>query len=836
MDYLTRHTTPPMNRSLAVLALVSSLNGSAQRLVPIGNGIPSGSVEAMVEFDGKLIVGGLLQTFNDSAVTALASMDTNGTIEQLWPYPELGTVKAMIEHLGALCVAYTRTPGIKGVARWDGLNWSELGPSFDQPVLDLTIFNGELIAVGAFTMIGGSQIAGVARWDGSNWQALGSPPNAPVRAALVQAPDLYIGGEFTSIGGAPIMRMAKWDGADWVSVGPGLDGTVLDIASIANAIWIVGGFDGTADQSLTLNGSTVWDGLVYSQLSSIDFTASHVLEIPQWGPVLSNGTRSIFHPLTPDPIERPYGIRSAVEFDGSILCSGTIATHSYALVQGIGKLLPGEKDHVLNIADMSVRVSAYFGLGYDGDQGVPEFIVPASSGASTIFDHVLVAAAKQGADLYVTPSRYYTVDHSGFNSGPMCSDTNTAYFERYGQVWSVDNGMVWGHAEHYADPGYESPYPIDDWPGNGDPQNGEALVLAPFADPNNNGAYEPLQGELPLFDGDAAVLSIGSDVRSGDGQGNGPIGLDVITYTYGFDVPSGDPLQHVLFQDHLIINRSSNSYDTLWIGSYTDMDIGSAQDDFIGCDSVLNMGYGYNGDTFDETTMVPGYGAHPPAQGVQLLNAPMSAFSYYSTPGIPWSEDTLFYQLLRGRTYDGTYSGMMFPGDPNDPNQDNEISWGNDPDDRRFVMSFGPWYNVAPGDTICLDIALVFAQDSLGDNLSSVSLLKQRAAAVKAWYDQQPLSCGQYLALGVQEASLRAHAPFLIHPNPAQNSITLQREVGPEALITIRDPQGKLLKQVLFPAGGNECHIDITALSQGTYLIGLEYDHGTSWQRLIVTR
>ena len=55
------------------------------------------------------------------------------------------------------------------------------------------------------------------------------------------------------------------------------------------------------------------------------------------------------------------------------------------------------------------------------------------------------------------------------------------------------------------------PLDILQWPGNGNVENGESEILAPFDDYNNNNLYEPLLGETPHIKGDVASFSMASN-------------------------------------------------------------------------------------------------------------------------------------------------------------------------------------------------------------------------------------------------------------------------------------------------------------------------------------
>lgn len=253
------------------------------------------------------------------------------------------------------------------------------------------------------------------------------------------------------------------------------------------------------------------------------------------------------------------------------------------------------------------------------------------------------------------------------------------------------------------------------------------------------------------------------------------MGLELHTMDHQYGVPASDLRHHVHFQHYWAINRSQVTYDTLWLMSFTWHAIGVDFEDYVGCDTTLNMGFAYNADAFDQWPS--GYGEHPPALGILALNAPLAAFRPYTAGGVSGKPSTpeqyLFAakgQLLNGSTVVDPITNQeslhWYAGDPADPSQWSEVSEMNYPEDRRTISTYGPWYNVAPGDTVCLDLAFVFAQDTLGDNLSSVTLLKQRAAAVKAWYDQQTLGCGQYIALDVTEPGTTSQVRYYSRTPP----------------------------------------------------------------------
>lgn len=93
-------------------------------------------------------------------------------------------------------------------------SWSPLesGVSAHASVRALTVYNGSLIAGGAFTQAGEEPANFIARWDGSAWSALGSGigggANTWVGGLAVYDGRLIAGGNFDAAGGQPASAVA----------------------------------------------------------------------------------------------------------------------------------------------------------------------------------------------------------------------------------------------------------------------------------------------------------------------------------------------------------------------------------------------------------------------------------------------------------------------------------------------------------------------------------------------------------------------------------------------------------------------------------------------------
>ena len=97
-----------------------------------------------------------------------------------------------------------------------------------------TLPNGDLIAAGKFTAIGGSPVNHVARWNGASWSAIGGGTNAWANSlAVMPNGDLIIGGNFTAASGVAANRIARWDGSTWSALSSGIGGSTGSVSTLA---------------------------------------------------------------------------------------------------------------------------------------------------------------------------------------------------------------------------------------------------------------------------------------------------------------------------------------------------------------------------------------------------------------------------------------------------------------------------------------------------------------------------------------------------------------------------------------------------------------------------
>lgn len=449
--------------------------------------------------------------------------------------------------------------------------------------------------------------------------------------------------------------------------------------------------------------------------------------------------------------------------------------------------------------------------------------------------------------------------------GPYTSDTaqysSASYSTQYGtSLWSVTKVEIDDHIQNWNQPGYVIPSSLLNWPGNGDISLGVSDQLAPYVDMNGNDIYEPQLGDYPNIRGDKAVYVIMNDSRYPHTGSNGePLHIEVHQMIYQYS--TNDYLNDLTFINTRVFNRGGYTYSNFKTSFYTDGDLGNYMDDYVGCDSLRNMVFTYNGDALDENNGgAPGFGADPPAIGIMSLNTPMTSATYYTNAvGYPQTDPNNaieYWNYMNGLWADGTpmyFGGTGFPGssgstttttnymysgDPleiaagptlwewNEINPDNSYN-ANPSGDRRMVMSLDSAY-FAPGDQICYDYVIVFGPGTPGTFPSGISSLQQRADSVQIWYDNQNFDC-QQVTLSLTENTI---ANTIVYPNPSSGefNVELGDDLG-ELTLTVFDLQGRIVFNEKYLT--NNITFGLNE-KPGTYLLQIQSASGMHTERIVI--
>ncbi|MBN1633917.1 MAG: hypothetical protein JW917_07125 [Ignavibacteria bacterium] len=301
---------------------------------------------------------------------------------------------------------------------------------------------------------------------------------------------------------------------------------------------------------------------------------------------------------------------------------------------------------------------------------------------------------------------------------------------------------------------------------------------APYVDLNNNGVYDngiDLAGQenasQTLF---MTMTDAFTDQKSiGEGFGGGvysPLLYAEVHFTaWCYNSPGLEDLQ---FLNWVVINKGNRPWTRTYMGVVVDPDLGQAEDDYIGCDTTLNLGYCYNGDNDD-----PVYGQAPPAFGMDYFKSPiikatndtlgLTSFVFFTNTGSspppcesdPNGEPYPAYLMLRGLKKDSSNfmnplasppvpTFFVYPGDPetgagwteykgsmqNCGGNTGNIINVNPLGDRRFIFNSGREdYTYMPNDTQNIVLAQFVARG--GTNVNSVTKLKALSKTAQLIYD-----------------------------------------------------------------------------------------------------
>lgn len=252
-----------------ILALVSPSGAAAQALPweSLDGGVAD-EVYALARFQGDLIVGGTFESAGGVPAKGIARWD--GTAWHDMGNANVGTVTALLVHHGVLYVAGGFINAADdfeiGVLAWDGAQWAIFDDANEfVSIDDIIIFNDEVVIAADRRQPGHpfNRDRIVMRWDGAAWQPLGDEFNSPVTTLAVYNGELIAAGEFDRNGLYDINHIARWDGAAWQRLGnglahSGLNGAPLDLEVFDGRLFAAGGFL-TAGGRL-VRGIARWNG------------------------------------------------------------------------------------------------------------------------------------------------------------------------------------------------------------------------------------------------------------------------------------------------------------------------------------------------------------------------------------------------------------------------------------------------------------------------------------------------------------------------------------------------------------------------------------------------
>ena len=443
--------------------------------------------------------------------------------------------------------------------------------------------------------------------------------------------------------------------------------------------------------------------------------------------------------------------------------------------------------------------------------GDARYEVPKGSNRHSMFASSLWIGGLDEAGQLRVAAQTYRQSGNDYWPGPLTggasggdASTNEETCERYNEMFKINKTEIDAYRAAFANRDIEpfnlADFPnVQNWPALGNANStlgtdsegftleafrpdGTILYSAPFVNVDSDPfTYDPSQGDYPDIQGDQAIWWIVNDKGNVHTETGGePIGIEIHMLAFAFT--TANAVNDMTFYRQTVINRANQPLVDTYMGQWVDSDIGFAFNDYVGCDTLAGLGYGYNATADDAGAN--GYGFNPPACGVDFFQGPladlgdgidndkdgiidedgetiiMSKFVYYnndfSLTGNPevaqhyygyltgfWKDGTPIVDNYSngngGNGYqpsgDGPPSDYMFSGDPcvgtgwTESNADNPTN-----QDRRFLQSAGP-FTLEAGAVNEIVTGVVWARGFYNDQFGSVCELLKADKIAQSLFD-----------------------------------------------------------------------------------------------------
>jgi len=404
-------------------------------------------------------------------------------------------------------------------------------------------------------------------------------------------------------------------------------------------------------------------------------------------------------------------------------------------------------------------------------------------------------------------------------------------------------------------------------------------TLDPGEDLNGNGA---LDGESPGIAGaDQILWLVCNDIGVAEPFGCPETGMEEQVTIWGYN--RSGAIGDAIFKRLRIIYKglASSPADaritSMWIGHFSDPDVGDSGDDYAGCDTLRQLSYVFNGNPTDH--IFDGLGLPPPAVGYTLLQGPivptgitadtgifdfrrvpgsknraMTGSQYYTlwiywSPPFSYAGTVEWYQALRGLPWTpsgppdppplinpatGQPTAFWVSGDPV-----TGTGWLDSildlPGDRQIFLSTGP-FSMALGDTQETVVALVGGTGST--NINSITILRANTDSVRQFFSNLT-----GIVTEVQEQTATVPTSIALeqnYPNPFNPRTDIRFQISVVGMVKLKvfDLLGRevatLVNEKKEP-GSYTVTWDAEGYSSGVYICTLTADsHFRSMKMLLV--
>lgn len=370
----------------------------------------------------------------------------------------------------------------------------------------------------------------------------------------------------------------------------------------------------------------------------------------------------------------------------------------------------------IDINNVRARLRAGGDMWWDG-AGTARYVVPKVDPASgepevsSLFAGAIWLGAYDDGGNLILAAQTYRSGGNDYWTGPLNSSGTIEKIdcERWDKHFTVLGDDITALRADFLDPvnpGIQDPISrgILGWPGRGNPYfqqiHGFDILqydqdLAPFIDVDADGIYDPRQGDHPIIEvtgcaaqdysspiyADQMTWWVYNDNGNLHTQSNGQ-SMKMEIQALAFAYRTTDAINNQTYYRYKLLNRNTLSLRDTYFSLWSDPDLGCADDDYIGCDTVTGMGYVYNRDANDDNPCgaggAAGYGTDIPALGVDYFKGPLdsagnqiglSSFQYHINSGSDPKGDPSsalgYYRLISGSWPNGVV--ISAGGDGYDP-------------------------------------------------------------------------------------------------------------------------------------------------------------------------
>lgn len=465
-----------------------------------------------------------------------------------------------------------------------------------------------------------------------------------------------------------------------------------------------------------------------------------------------------------------------------------------------------------------------------------------------------------GGSLQVTAQTYQSAGQNGFWPGPATTlgiptEQDCINWDRHFEIRQFD---IQEWRADFADNGEIDNADNDrilGWPAQGNPHfesiHGFSLPeqqggYAPFFDRNNDGLYDPMDGDHPLiYCADIAYWNVFNDKAGVSSVPDAPsAGMEYQLLTFAY-ANGSDAYLNSTFYELKIISQRTEPISSAHLGIWIDPDLGCETDDYVGCIPEQNFGFIYNADNIDgldncscpsgtstycQEIPVFGVKIHKPIINELGEEIDMSSFAVYDPTSVPALGDPNiandYYNYLSGKRKDGIpfvnslseLTSFAYQGNPAEDNNESMCAQNTPLGDKRIVMSMGP-VDMLPGSVnkMVFSVSSMMATDY---PCPDITTLLSQVNSMDVGYNNSPY-CPVVPPTSTNNLD-NIDYNFSVYPNPMDRSCQISID-GPVSFLSgkLFNLNGQLVRENR-TLESNEWNIDRGALATGMYFYQME--------------